>query len=67
MFRRLVPLSCSQSGAGIPRSAAGRCPICRTEFGTPLHATALPREAGQPVVVGDRPGHARLPNTTRRS
>ena len=32
MFRRFIPASCSACGAGVPRSAAGRCPSCRTAF-----------------------------------
>lgn len=32
MQRRVIPATCAQCGASVPRAAAGRCPFCRADF-----------------------------------
>lgn len=43
MSRRALPASCPACGAPVPRSAAGRCPSCRTEFILVAQAAGMAR------------------------
>ena len=66
MFRRFIPASCSACGAGVPRSAAGRCPSCRTAFVAVAQTATSPQ--GMPLRAPIRDGQtgAMLDNTSRR-
>ena len=67
MFRRLLPATCSACQARIPRSAAGRCPLCRTEFVAVTQAAASPRGGALRTSNGEGDGHAMLRDARRRS
>lgn len=58
MFRHLIPPSCFACGADVPRSAAGRCPICRTEFVAATRAATSPRRTAEPAVPAGPLGKA---------